>query len=455
MAAVMEQQRMNEREPRRCGRVCLVSGQALPSESAVPDLARYKGRAQRAGGFALFFFRLDRSSGSRRQTQLHERKKMNVFGLKHFHHGDALGLGKPRQAFLEERRIKGLGRRKRLGGRGLLDDWLRWLLDLGLQELIGGGHDADEMRIVLGAFRCVVMLEDIDKRGHEIPTDSHPAAGLAVIHTEIVALDGNVVYPVVRRQRALLGRFFHDENPKGELADIVEQADEIGLLFFKVIDLASNAFAKQRGKEAMLPKGRELPWRHAFAGKLHDRTSEHHGAQTLGAKKDGGLFDADDATAQAKKSRVAQTKDLSTKTGIGANDFANFFEIDRRAVEQSIQIQDVLRQSGQPLAEYGHEPLLTAFLTLHGEGRIRRFEWICSAYRRSHRGVAASETPSFRLSAEVGIALAAAGGAGVRWLVSGKMRKSRSRTESLRWKRTQMKSAARTALTAVARTSTE
>src|SRR5579862_3295003 len=179
---------------------------------------------------------------------------------------------------------------------------------LGVQEAVSDGNDSDKVRIVLGAVGMVMGFEDIQEGRHEIPTDGHPAANFAVVHTEEFAFEVAVIRPVWRRWRQMSGFVLHNHHPKGQLADIVEQSAEISLLFFEVVRLASDTFAEQGGKKAMLPECGEAFGSQTFAGKLHDRTGENQGAQTFRAQEDGSLFNADDAAAKAKKRGIAETE---------------------------------------------------------------------------------------------------------------------------------------------------
>src|SRR5256885_544578 len=192
---------------------------------------------------------------------------------------------------------------------------------------------------MLCAIGTVMVLEDIDERGHEVPGDGHPTANFAVIHPEVVALEGDVVDPTGGRKRAALGFFLEDENPERQPADVVEKSTEIGLLFLKIIDLACDALAEQSAKKTVLPENGELVRGYAFAGELHEGAGENESAKTLCAEKNGSLLDGNDAASQAKQSGIAETKNLGAETGIGTDNRADFFQVDGLIAEERVEIE--------------------------------------------------------------------------------------------------------------------
>src|ERR1700674_1432421 len=114
----------------------------------------------------------------------------------------------------------------------------RWKFDLSHQELVGSSDDTHEVRIMYGAVWSVMMLENVDEGRHEIPSHGHPAANFGVVHAEVVALDKNIVLPSGWGKDAVLSFFLDDENPERQLSDVVKEPAEVGLLFFKIVDLA-------------------------------------------------------------------------------------------------------------------------------------------------------------------------------------------------------------------------
>jgi len=292
---------------------------------------------------------------------LDEWQEMDVFGLEHLQDGLAIGFGEARETLLEE------------GGLIVWREWKCFKNDslrsgrvgrhcLGHKKLVGRGNDADEIRIVFGAFGRVVIFEDVDEGRHEIPGDSHPTADFAMVHAEVVAFESDIVEPVGRGETAFLGLFLENEDGKRKLADVVKQAAKIGLFFFKIVDLAGDTLAEQRRKKTMLPECHELCAWDALSSKLHERTSENEGAQTFRAEEDGGLLDAEDTAAQSEQGGVAQTENLSAEAGVGANDFTDLFQVDGGTAEERVEIQDVGRESGKILAENGSKAFLAAFL---------------------------------------------------------------------------------------------
>jgi len=64
---------------------------------------------------------------------------------------------------------------------------------LGHKKLVGRGNDADEIRIVFGAFGRVVIFEDVDEGRHEIPATAIQRTDLQMVQCRRVAFESDIV----------------------------------------------------------------------------------------------------------------------------------------------------------------------------------------------------------------------------------------------------------------------
>jgi len=172
------------------------------------------------------------------ESELHQWKKMNVFGLKHLENSLPLRIRGQRHAFGQERRVLGIFVRVRTQ-----TCFFFWFIRLHLEKPIRGAHDSRQVGIVLRGGRIVMVFKNVHEGGHQIPGQCQPPADRAVVHSEILLLQNGVIHPASWRKVPTLGFFLLNDHPKGKLTDVMQQAGQIGLFLLGVVQEIGDPFA--------------------------------------------------------------------------------------------------------------------------------------------------------------------------------------------------------------------
>ena len=221
----------------------------------------------------------------------------------------------------------------------------------GMAEQVGEADDAGERQSLGHFFDGVVMVTDgVGHQGGQVPLFAQPGAGLAVVDVQLLLLEEGepaaVAAYALEQQRRVATREGH---PQQQLADIVEQAGQVGLGRAGVAGGHRNLVGEQGAQVAVVPEpvDGEQPVGLDPAEHLLHRDADRQVAHRVDPQVDDRLLEVGEGPGRTHGGGVDQLQDLGADGRVLVDDAGDGLQADVRVMTAVNELHEHLRHARQ------------------------------------------------------------------------------------------------------------